>query len=293
MPRAASITYEDVAAIADRLKAAGKRPSPRLILEEHGSGSLGTIHPLLKQWEGRQAQVGDNNITLSPVLQRALLEYVGQQVAGAKVELEEKLALSEQAAADLARENERQNSQLEENAALIVQLQEQLATAGGRAQQMETDLADAQERAARAQHEAESARTELAKAELRLEAMPRLESDLESVRVELQSERSARHAADQAAAVAAAQRDGLQERLDEAKARADQVAGRFDQVADEAKRVSTELSNTRVSLEAAQTRLDAVTREADSLRAGLQDAKAEARAAQQELAELRSQTPRP
>ena len=293
MPRSPTITYDDVAAIADRLKAAGKRPSPRLILEEHGSGSLGTIHPLFKQWEGRQAQGIDNNITLSPVLQRALLEYVGQQVAGAKAELEERLALSEQAAADLARENERQAAVLEENAASITQLQEQLAAAGGRAQQMEADLADAQERAERSQHEAESARTELAKAELRLEAMPRLETDLENVRAELQQERAARHAADQAAAVAAAQRDSLQERLGEEKARAEQASERFEQLASEAKVLTSELGNTRVSLEAAQTRLDATSKEADALRAALQETKTELRSVQQEAAELRGQSPRP
>ena len=50
----------------------------------------------------------------------------------------------------------------------------------------------------------EEAKTELAKAQLRLEAMPRLEADLVAVREVLETERKARQQAEQSAAVLAA-----------------------------------------------------------------------------------------
>lgn len=58
----------------------------------------------------------------------------------------------------------------------------------------------ARDEAARERSGAELARTELAKAQLRLEAMPRLEADLVAVRDVLETERLARVTAEQAAA---------------------------------------------------------------------------------------------
>ena len=64
MPREASITYEEVAAIAETIKAAGGKPNPRHIRERHGSGSLGTIHRLFQQWEASQGRHADASATL-------------------------------------------------------------------------------------------------------------------------------------------------------------------------------------------------------------------------------------
>ncbi|QBY56119.1 hypothetical protein [Cupriavidus oxalaticus] len=56
--------------------------------------------------------------------------------------------------------------------------------------------------------EAELSRTELAKAQLRLEAMPRLQEELAAVRAALEAERGARAEADRVAAVARAMQEG-------------------------------------------------------------------------------------
>lgn len=58
---------------------------------------------------------------------------------------------------------------------------------------------------------AESARTDLAKALLRLEAMPRLEDDLNAAREALEKERVARVKADQEAAVVTAKSDAARD----------------------------------------------------------------------------------
>ena len=131
MPREASITYEQVAAIADSIKASGGKPNPRQVRERHGSGSLGTIHKLFQQWEAGQARQIEASLALPPTLQRAILEFMDQELATARAELELKLMDAQVTANDLATENERQASQIEALDALVVDLQEEKAGLAG------------------------------------------------------------------------------------------------------------------------------------------------------------------
>ena len=73
--------------------------------------------------------------------------------------------------------------------------------------------------AARERSGAELARTELAKAQLRLEAMPRLEADLVAVRAVLEAERTARQQAKEDAAVLASKLEAAERRIAENEAR--------------------------------------------------------------------------
>lgn len=117
----------------------------------------------------------------------------------------------------------------DEQAELLVMLQDAAALQQGKLYQIELDLAAALEEALRERAAAESARTELAKDQLRLEAMPRLEADLATLRETYEAERQTRIAAEQSAAVSAAQKDGLAERLAEDKARIDAQAAQMVQ----------------------------------------------------------------
>jgi len=61
MGREATISYEQVAAAADTMKAAGSKPTSRAIRERIGNiGSMGTINRHLQAWRawfaGRQGQ---------------------------------------------------------------------------------------------------------------------------------------------------------------------------------------------------------------------------------------------
>ncbi|MET3135039.1 colicin import membrane protein [Oxalobacteraceae bacterium GrIS 1.11] len=270
MPRAPTITFDDVCAIADRLKAAGTRPNPRLILEHHGSGSLGTIHPLFKQWEARQESKFGAGLALSPALQRAILEFMGQEIARARADLETGLADSEQRAADLARENARQAADIEDKAELLAALQAEAAAQQGKLDQIEADLAGARDDAMRERAAAETARTELAKERLRLEAMPRLEADLAAVRAEFDAERRVRITAEQAAAVLAAQKDSYAERLAEEKERTEQAAALLSQEIESGRRRTAELTSARVAVEAGNARLEAASRELDGAKEAAQ-----------------------
>ena len=89
----------------------------------------------------------------------------------------------------------------------------------GRATQLATALETSHLDTQVERQAAELARTELAKAELRLEALPRLESELERLRVALDAERTGRVAAELAAAVSAVKLEKTEAELTESRQR--------------------------------------------------------------------------
>jgi colicin import membrane protein len=221
MGREAKITYEQVAAAADAMKVAGSKPTSRSIRERLGNtGSMGTINKLLQDWRAGQERQIANALALPATLQRAILEFMDQELSSAKASLEAELAEQQQEAFDLATENERQAFDIEDKNDTAAALQANLATLQGRIVQMETDLATARNDAFREREAAEAARIDLAKALLRLEAMPRLEADLATLRAELGTERQGRVAAEQQAAVLDAKLEAASERAVKAEAAA-------------------------------------------------------------------------
>lgn len=110
---------------------------------------------------------------------------------------------------------------------------------------MSEDVANAQAEIARERQAAEQARTELAKALLRLEAMPRLESDLVEVRAMLEKEHQAKVLAEKAAAVFDAQKVGLEQMLEEVKAVAVREQGELMKTVEAARAEIIELKKPR------------------------------------------------
>ncbi|NHZ94069.1 mucin-associated surface protein, partial [Massilia sp. CCM 8733] len=102
------------AAIADAMVAAGSTPALRTVRERLGNmGSLGTISKLLQQWRADREKKIASALTLPAGVQRAILEFMGQELSSAKAALETELAEQQQEAADLATENERQGAEIE------------------------------------------------------------------------------------------------------------------------------------------------------------------------------------
>ena len=221
MGREATITYEQVAAAADAMKIAGSKPTSRAIRERLGNtGSMGTVNKLLQAWKAGQERQIANALALPAPLQRAILEFMDQELSGAKATLEAELADQQQEATDLATENERQAGDIEDKAETVTVLQAELANLQGRMAHMDVDLDAARLDGERERNAAEAARTELAKSLLRLEAMPRLEADLATLRLELDKERQGRVVAEQQAAVLGAKLEAALER----SAKADSAA---------------------------------------------------------------------
>ncbi|MNS54387.1 Chromosome partition protein Smc [compost metagenome] len=208
MAREATITQEQVNAAADALRADGVKPTVRALRERLGSGSTTTVMRLLAVWQGGQVKQAEAPLTLPAALQRALVDYVGQAVAEGKAALASDLAELQQINADLAAESERQVATIEMLEADLEASRRERDALTGRGLQLEADLALARGEAEQERVAAETTRTELAKAQLRLEAMPRLEEELAALRGALDQERAGRAAAEQAAAVARATQEG-------------------------------------------------------------------------------------
>ena len=220
MGRESTITYEQIAAIADAMKTEGVKPTSRAMRERLGNtGSMGTIIKLLGRWKSGQERQISAALVLPPALQRVLLEFMDTELTAARTTLEAELAEQQQEAADLATENERQVIENDAQADTIELLRAEVSTHQGRAGQLESDLVVSRDEAARERSGAELARTELAKAQLRLEAMPRLEADLVAVRAVLEAERTARQQAKEDAAVLASKLEAAERRIAENEAR--------------------------------------------------------------------------
>ena len=219
MAREATITQEQVNATADAIRAGGTKPTARAVLQALGSGSMATVLKFLQAWQSGQVRATENPVVLPAGLQRALVDFIGQEVASAKASLQDDLVAAQQANSDLIAESERQASTIEIQAEALESVQAEKAQFAGRLAQVESDLTRAMDDIISERQAAEHARTELAKAQLRLEALPRIEAEADRLGNELEKERTAKVAAEQAAAVAAEKVAGLAARLADVQAR--------------------------------------------------------------------------
>lgn len=331
MGRESTITYEQVIAVADAMKLGGIKPTSRAVRERLGNtGSMGTINKLLGRWKFGQERQISAALVLPPALQRVLLEFMDTELTAARTTLETELADQQQEAADLATENERQVIENDGQAETIEQLRSDVAAHQGRAGQLEADLTASREEAARERSGAELARTELAKAQLRLEAMPRLEADLVIVRASLDTERVAHVAAEQVAAVLTAKLEATEARLEavpglqaenerlrialeadqQARQQAEQTAAVLTAKLDAADRrateadartikadaradtVARELVNSNALMQVGQARLEGATRELEDAKKAVQTANTAAQKSGEEAAELRGAKPK-
>ncbi len=287
MGREATITPEQVHAIADAIKAEGGKPTLRAVRERLGSGSMGTVATLLQQWRSGQERQTATNLVLPPSLQRVILEFMASELSAARAPLEAELAEQQQTAADLAAENERQAGTIESQVGDLEALAAEKATAEGKAEQLAADLAGAKEESIRERQAAEQARTELAKAMLRLEAMPRLEEDLVVIRAELAKERQGRIEAEQQAAVLAAQKTDLEGRLADAKADIERLSQQLQKAQARAEQQSEALADARVTIQTSLAREKDLAAQIDTARKDADLARAAAQLAGQEAAQLR------
>ncbi len=228
MARESTITFEQVAVAADTIKAQGGKPNSRAVREVLGSGSMATVLKFLQQWQsGQVRQSASIDDALDPLVIRAISNQITTRVQEATADTTARLADLQAEANIIINENERLASELEAQAAELVVLQGKYAELAGRAQQLESEAARHLTDLSNERQATEAARIALAKAELRLEAVPRIEAEIVSVRAELLL--SQKHAAEQheAAAVATArleaevaQRKATEEQLVEARAEA-------------------------------------------------------------------------
>lgn len=256
MGREATITREQVHAVADSIKAQNGKPTLRAVRERLGSGSMGTVAKYLSEWRNGQELQSAANMTLPPLVQRSLIEFIQAELSAARGPLQDEIAEHQQMSSDLASENERQTEVIDSQAQELAELAAEKAVIEGKATQLIADLDAEREAVMRERQAAEEARTELAKALLRLEAMPKLESELSNARAELADARTGRIQSEQNAAVLASQKSDLEARLDDAKREAEKASGLLQRSLERTEQLSSDLSDARLNVQGQKNRLE-------------------------------------
>lgn len=288
MGRESSITYVQVAAIADAMKAAGSNPTSRAVRERLGNiGSMGTINKLLQTWKTGEEHAVNASLTLPAPLQRAIIEFLTQELASSTATIEAELLDQTQEAADLATENELQAAALDANAETLRGVRSELAILQGRILQVEAESLTTQTQLDNERRAAEALRAELATARHQLEVVPRIEAELVALRNEAASERAGRVAAEQQVAVLFARLDAADTRAGDIGAREKTALARIVELERQLSGATRELANANLSVQGCQARLESASRELESSRKLSADARANERKATEEAAELR------
>ncbi|MBN3813422.1 DNA-binding protein [Paraburkholderia sp. Ac-20347] len=220
MAREPGITQDQVSKAAETIRAAGGRPTARAIREALGTGSMATVLKFFQAWQDAQVRPAEAPVSLPPALQRGLVDFVAEEVERNRSELLAELELARQANGDLIAEVERVMLMVQNLEATLEAAMGDRAELSGRLAQVEAERDAARHDAITERQAAEAARTEQAKDRLRLEAMPRLEKELDTLRQQLDqarregaaavdAERAGRVSAEQAAAVALARLEGV------------------------------------------------------------------------------------
>lgn len=223
------ITYEQVAAVADAIAAQGDRPTLRGVRAELGSGSMGTIQKHLSAWQKQRRQIVISTATLPAEIQRVILSEIEREIDATRAELEAELAATRNDRDALADDNEAQAEQIEQQTTRLDEIEAANQQKAGRIAQLESDLAAALQMTERERGVVEKARRELARAELRLEALPKVEAEVERLRAALEALQARATTAERLAAVTAEKLAGVEARLADAQAREQQTAAKLDE----------------------------------------------------------------
>lgn len=210
------ITPESVATAAQCIVDRGGRVSVRSVIDELGGGSPNAVSPLINEWKAnRSTSLPVPDIAINP----AIIQLIARQVSLASTEAAreadtraaEVIADAEViAAAGRAAEDSVARLQIALNGAneRVQQLTGQLEERALEIQQVRKDCAEqvavAQGRAQSERETAEAVRQDLVRAQIRVEAVPRLEAENAALQERLREAENAVAAARQAEAVASA-----------------------------------------------------------------------------------------
>lgn len=279
------VTFEQVTAVADALMGEGQQPTIRAVRERLGdTGSPNTIHKHLTAWREARPVAAVAAQELPQTLSVAIAAEIERAAAQARGEIEGRLVQAQVEAADLAIAGEAMETELDVLREQVVALTRERDTLAGKAAQQAADLVEQGQRIEREQQAAEAARVELAKAQLKAEsqaeAVNTQSAEIGRLRAALDTEGRGRVSAEQQAAVLVARLEAMTDRATKAEVRTENIEKQSQQT-------TQELSNVRVQMQAQQSALDAAVREIDSAKAAATEARADARKAGEEAAELR------
>jgi acetolactate synthase regulatory subunit len=224
------VTYENVANAAKKIAEGGKQPSVRSVIALIGGGSPNAVLPLLTEWKSSRPDPQHSDVVLDPAIAQLIARQVETAATHAAAAADAKV-IEIQADADLIAEtgraveklNEQLQKELDQSRAQIQQLTGQLDARAREIEKVSSDAAEqvaaADTRAARERDAAEAVRQELVRAQIRVESIPRLESDTAALNARVHDAETALAVERQVAAVATAKSEAQLLRADESAQR--------------------------------------------------------------------------
>lgn len=279
----AKATYEAVVSAIEQIKADGKSPTIAAIQQITG-GSNSTIVLLRQRYESERPTVeASKQININPSISQLIAAEVERAAVEAAAEANAKHEAIKAEMLRTAEESEATASALEAAQQQLAAMQAQLQSMTGQIEQLKADseqvkreaanqvaaaqasardaITKAEDQATRERGERELAQVALAKAELRLEAMPKLQAEVEKLQTALDAERQAKAASDSKAAALDAKSNGLEGRLADYQAQAEKAAQVANDRLVEQNRSCSELTSAlKAEIQSLQQRLMEATK---------------------------------
>lgn len=261
------ISYNEVAAAADKLVGEGKPASIKSVREHLGTGSPNTIQSHLAAWRESQPVPQSTAYELPAELVNAFGKELARGAAAAKAHVEDELVQAQAEAADLAAAGERLEIERDDLAEQIAQVTTERdgfqATAVERGVEIERLVADLK----REQESGKLALVEVAKAQLQANANAERLTDqateIQRLREALETAQHGRQEAEKNGAVLTAQLAAAEARANSAEGReksaleqASQAQQTADKRAQELQQALAEGQKAQAQLESAQGSLD-------------------------------------
>lgn len=272
MAREATFTsYEQVARIAAELSVAngGRSPSVRAIRDQLGGGSNTTILKHIKKWMAQQPALAQAKSVIVPDvaiegMRQGILLAVQESVLGFTTELGEVSETlkavqfeSEQAIENLAA-SEVKVSELETaNATLKARIEDARESAAETERRLFDEIEAIKQERDRERDSAEKARTELAVTLLRLDGLPRLQTEIDECRIELAKAHAQAHDAEKKLAAASASLDSATIQLERERTALVEVKRSVQQERERADAHSNALTDAKVKIEGLEVALAA------------------------------------
>ncbi|MQT98134.1 DNA-binding protein [Pseudomonas helleri] len=285
----ALVTFESVAEAAQSLLDEGSKASVRAVIAKLGGGSPNAVLPLLNEWKAGRPRVTAADIALDPRIAGLIAEQISTASAQAAKTAEEKAAdvlADAEAVAEAGRLAESKAAELElaldaAKAEILTKSRalEDLATERTR------DATDAQEKIStlQAQIAGERQRADLAvqtvaKDEVRLQAIPKLEAEVQRLA----------HV-DQKAAVLEAKLIDAQALIEDLRQRLATSEKSAAEAREATAKAGREAEKAHIGEQTALSRLESAQHEMESTRTLLAEAKAEVREARTEVKQAREE----
>ncbi|WP_059414333.1 DNA-binding protein [Cupriavidus basilensis] len=203
------VSYESVAVAADALVAEGQKPTLSAVRERLGNtGSMNTIHRHWTLWSGQHKPAPRKINEPNTRLLQALGTELSKAAEEAASEAEANLAQAMKELAVFSANGEALEAERDALAEQLLQVAKERDVLAGKGEEQLAEMARLNQELERERNELASVRRHLVQAELRVEAVPRLEAEILEVRALLAAEQTARVEADKTAATAVA--DALQ-----------------------------------------------------------------------------------